>query len=52
MNAFYAGYVSKLYIGLAYEFNSVIFTAARLPQIYSNYKVAYMPCHAGSRGHR
>lgn len=38
ISACYYGYVSKLYIGLAYEFNSVIFTAARLPQIYSNYK--------------
>ena len=34
-----AGYVSRLHIGLAYEFNNIIFIGARLPQIWQNYQV-------------
>ena len=41
-NHSFTGYVSKVHIGILYEFNNVIFTAARLPQIYQNYRVSLL----------
>ena len=38
-----AGRVSEPLIRNAYEFNNVIFTAARLPQIIQNFRVRGIP---------
>ena len=57
MDQVVAGRVSEPMIRSAYEFNNVIFTAARLPQIIQNYQVGDSctplalcwhlgPCHA------